>query len=97
MLSIKRKNPLNEITTNDVLEFTVLFSEAVENVLSTDFESILGSKIIVTKETDAKYSVTISDLESLKGLVSLNVKITNAIQDKASNLLLNSVFNPRKN
>lgn len=97
VLSIKRKNPLNEITTNDVLEFTVLFSEAVDNVLVSDFVSVSNATFVLIKETDAKYIVTINNLTTHKGAVFLNIKSMNTIQDKASNLLLNSVFNPRKN
>lgn len=94
VISIKRKSPVNEITTDDILEFIVTFSEAVENVLSTDFESVVGSSITLSKETDAIYKVTISEIESFKGTVALNIKSTNTIRDKAANLLLNAVINP---
>jgi hypothetical protein len=97
VLSIKRENPLNEITTADVLVFTVLFSEPVDNVLASDFISVSGANITLVQETTAKYIVTVNNLASYSGAVPLNIKLTNTIQDRASNLLLNSVFNPRKN
>jgi hypothetical protein len=97
VLSIKRENPLNEITTADVLAFTVLFSEPVDNVLASDFSSISGATITLVQETTAKYIVTVNNLASYSGAVPLNIKFTNTIQDSASNLLLNAVFNPRKN
>jgi hypothetical protein len=97
VLSIKRENPLNEITTADVLAFTVLFSEPVDNVLASDFISVSGANITLVQETTAKYIVTVNNLASYSGAVPLNIKLTNTIQDRASNLLLNSVFNPRKN
>jgi hypothetical protein len=97
VLSIKRNNPINEITTNDTLEFMVTFSEDVENVFSTDFKSVIGSEITLTKKTDAKYKVTITSINSFKGAVSLNIKTSNTIKDKASNVLLNTVINPHQN
>ena len=97
ILSIKRKNPSNEITTNDMLEFTVLFSEAVDNLSVSDFVSVSNATFVLIKETDAKYILRINNIATHNGAVSLNIKSTNTIQDKASNLLLNSVFNPRKN
>lgn len=97
ILSIKRNNPINEITTNDILEFIVTFSEDVENVFSTDFESVSGSEITLTRETDAKYKLTINGVKSFIGAVFLNIKTTHAIRDKASNLLLNTVITPHQN
>ncbi|WP_405564540.1 hypothetical protein [Polaribacter sp. Asnod6-C07] len=97
VLSTKRNNPIDEITDNDTLEFIVIFSEAVENVSVTDFESVSDSEIALTKETDSKYIVTITNIDDIKGAVSLNIKETNSIKDKASNVLLNSVINPHQN
>lgn len=97
VLSIKRNNPIDEITDNDTLDFIVTFNEAVENVSVTDFESVSDAEIALTKETDSKYIVTITNIDDFKGVVSLNIKETNSIKDKASNVLLNSVINPHQN
>ena len=97
LLSIKRKNPLNEITKNDTLEFTVLFSEAVDNVFSTDFKSVNDATFIVEKENNTTYTIRVNNIVHFIGSVSLNLKSTNNIQDKAGNLLLNSVINVHQN
>jgi hypothetical protein len=97
VLSIKRKKPTEEITVNNSLEFTVLFSEAVENVFSTDFTSVANATFKVDKENNATYTVTVSNIENFIGAVFLNLKTTNTIQDKAGNFLLNSVINVHQN
>ena len=97
LVSIKRKNPTVEITDSDMLEFTVLFSEDVENVLSTDFESVPDATFTVVKENDSTYTVTVNTIDTFVGTASLNLKSTNTIQDKAGNLLLNSVINVHQN
>ncbi len=97
VMSIKRKNPIDEITDNDTLEYTVTFNEAVENVVSTDFKSVLGATIKVIKETETKYIVTITDIEDFIGSVMLNIKPTNTITDKTGNPLMNSVINVNQN
>jgi hypothetical protein len=97
VLSIQRKNPTEEITKSNILVFTVYFSEAVETVFSTDFESVSNATFTVVKENNSTYSVSVNNLESYFGAVSLNLKSTNTIQDKAGNLILNSVINVHQN
>jgi hypothetical protein len=97
LVSIKRKSPINEITSNNTLEFTVAFNEAVSNVFANSFTSVSGATISLLKERDSKYIVTLKNIDNYIGAVSLNIKITNTIQDKAGNLLLNSVFNTQQN
>jgi hypothetical protein len=97
LMSIKRKNPVNEITTLDVLEFTVVFSEAVENVFSNDFETVANATHTVVKENDTTYTLKIENVNNFIGAISLRIKPTNTIQDKAGNLLLNSVVNVYQN
>jgi hypothetical protein len=97
LLSIKRKNPVNEITTLDVLEFTVVFSEAVENVFSNDFETIANATHTVIKENETTYTLKIEDVNNFSGVISLRIKNTNTIQDKAGNLLENAVVNGYQN
>ncbi|ARV16873.1 hypothetical protein [Polaribacter sp. SA4-12] len=97
LLSIKRKNPSNEITINDTLEFTAVFSEAVENVFSTDFKSVDDATFTVEKENNSTYTIHVNNITNFIGAVSLNLKSTNKIQDKAGNLLLNSVINVHQN
>jgi hypothetical protein len=97
VLSIERKNPTDEITKSNTLVFTVYFSEAVETVFSTDFESVSNATFTVVKENNSTYSVSVNNLESYFGAVSLNLKSTNTIQDKAGNLILNSVINVHQN
>jgi hypothetical protein len=97
ILSIKRKNPADEITTADTLEFTITFNEAIENIFSTDLESVLDATFSIAKETDATYIVTINTIADFVGAVSLNIKSTNLIRDKAGNLLMNSIINVNQN
>ncbi|TXD51037.1 MULTISPECIES: hypothetical protein [unclassified Polaribacter] len=97
LLSIKKGNPSEEITQSDTLEFTVVFSEAVDNVFSTSFESVSNATFVVVKESDATYLVTVRNIENYIGAAALNLKATNTIQDKAGNLLLNSVINVHQN
>jgi hypothetical protein len=97
VVSIQRKNPTDEITKSNTLVFTVYFSEAVETVFSTDFESVSNATFTVVKENNSTYSVSVNNLESYFGAVSLNLKSTNTIQDKAGNLILNSVINVHQN
>jgi hypothetical protein len=97
IVSIKRKNPAVEITESTILEFTVHFSEDVENVLSNSFESIFDAVFTVVKENDSTYKVTVSNIDGYVGALSLKLKPTNTIKDKAGNLLLNSVINVHQN
>jgi hypothetical protein len=97
VLSIKRKNPTDEITNSETLEFTVIFNEAVENVTSSVFDTISGASINLTKETAAKYIVTLANIKNYTGIISLNIKATNTIQDIAGNLLMNAVINVNQN
>ncbi|QOD59389.1 hypothetical protein H9I45_08365 [Polaribacter haliotis] len=95
--SIKRKNATNEITQNKNLTFTVVFSEAVENVNATDFKLNADATISIVKESDSVYTVTVNNIQNYFGAVTLNIKSTNTIQDKAGNLLLHSVINVHQN
>jgi hypothetical protein len=97
VLSIKRKNPTDEITNSETLEFTVIFNEAVKNVTSSVFDLISGASINLTKETESKYIVTLTNIKNYTGIVSLNIKATNTIQDIAGNLLMNAVINVNQN
>lgn len=90
VLTLKRKNPIEEIVSTDQLEFIVTFSEAVDNVTSSVFETITNTSLVVTKISDAIYSVIISDIKNYTGVFSLNIKSDNNIKDKAGNTLLNS-------
>jgi hypothetical protein len=95
--AIKRKNPVDEITKNDSLEFTVTFSEAVENVSLSDFDSVTDATFTVVKENDSIYTITVGGIENYYGAVALNIKPENTIQDKAGNLLLNTTINVHQN
>jgi hypothetical protein len=97
VVAIKRKNPTDEITDSETLEFTVTFNEAVENVTSSVFDLISGASIKLTKETAAEYIVTLTNIKNYTGIVSLNIKATNTIQDIAGNLLMNAVINVHQN
>ena len=97
VLGIKRKNPTEESTKNDAWEFTVTFSEAVENVSSSDFVSVSDATFTMVKENDASYVITVGNITDYYGAVSLNVKSGTTIQDKTGNLLLNAVTNVHQN
>lgn len=95
--TIKRKYPTEEITKDDILEFTVTFSEDVENVSSSDFVSVSDATFTVVKENDSTYLITVMSIEDFYGAVYLNINQVNTIQDKAGNLLLNTVINLHQN
>ncbi len=97
VVSIKRKNPINEVTTSNVLTYEVIFSEEVEGVSSSDFESVANASITITLENNYTYTVNITNIEDFYGVVPLHIKTSNTIKDKANNLLINSVFNTYQN
>jgi hypothetical protein len=97
VVSIKRKKPVEEITNADTLEFTITFNESVENVFATDFVSVTDATFSVVKETETIYVVTVSNTADFIGAVPLNIKSVNTIQDKAGNLLLNTLINVNQN
>ena len=97
LMSVKRKSPTEEITDNDSLEFIVVFSEDVEYVFSSYFKSVPFATFSVEIESNSRYLVTVSNIENFIGAVSLNLKPINTIQDKAGNLLLNSIINVHQN
>lgn len=87
---IQRKTPNQEITNNDSVTFTVIFSEAVENVMATDFESVTNAIISLQKITDTSYNISVKNINNYNGTVSVSLKNTNSIRDKAGNLLRKS-------
>ena len=98
VVSITRKDPTAEITNNSPLTFTVIFSEAVDNVASTDFEGMSGFTPTLIKENDTEFSITLNTNDSsFLGAVFLNIIPTNSIQDKSGNLLSNSRRNVYQN
>ena len=97
MAAIKRSNPVEEITKDNTLVFMVTFSEDVENVSSSDFMSVSDATFTVAKENDSTYLITVMGIEDFYGAVYLNIKPVNTIQDKAGNLLMNTVINVNQN
>lgn len=97
VVSIKRKTPLDEITTGDTLIFEVIFSEAIENITESDFNSIIDATYTLETTDNFIYAVSIKNIDTFYGVVGLNINDTNSIQDKAGNLLINSVFKAHKN
>ena len=94
VVSITRKNPTTEITDLSVLEYTVIFSEAVDNVTASDFETQPGFSVSLEKDSDDVYTVVLNkDDEVFTGAVTLTIKSQNTIQDKSGNLLINSQHN----
>lgn len=87
LISIQRKLPVNEITNADNLEFTVVFSEAVDNVSAQSFTSIADAEITITKETPTTFTVKISNIENYNGSVSVSINADNNITDIARNSL----------
>lgn len=96
LISIKRKNEQNEVTTSKNLEFIVVFNEAVKNVIATDFTSSLAATISLVSESESRYTLKLSNVSNF-GAVFINIKPTNNIQDKAGNVLLNSQVNRFQN
>ena len=88
IISIKRKTPLSEITTSSALEFTVTFNEAIENLTSDDFEINTSGKITLVKENESIYTVKLTEIDGVFGRLTLNIKSSNAVKDKAENELL---------
>jgi len=97
IVSTKRADPINELTDNNTVVFTVTFSEAVDNVSSNDFDSISSAIVNVSKQTDAIYTIALSNLGNFVGVVSVNLKNTNTIQDKSGNELIGTVINVHQN
>jgi len=95
--AIKRSNPVEEITKDNTLAFMVTFNEDVENVSSSDFMSVSDATFTVAKENDSTYLITVMGIEDFYGAVYLNIKPVNTIQDKAGNLLMNTVINVNQN
>jgi hypothetical protein len=97
VLSIKRKNPVDEITTSNTLQFTVTFNEAVKNINVTDFESVPNATFSINKESDSEYTVSVIATKNYTGTVSLNIKASNSITDISGNLLRNSAIYANQN
>jgi hypothetical protein len=95
--AIKRSNPVEEITKDNTLVFMVTFNEDVENVSSSDFMSVSDATFTVAKENYSTYLITVMGIEDFYGAVYLNIKPVNTIQDKAGNLLMNTVINVNQN
>jgi DNA-directed RNA polymerase subunit L len=83
--NIVRNNPTDEVTDSNTLIFTVTFNEDVQNVTASDFESVSGAQINLTKQTDRIYDITITNIDDYVGAVSLYLKSNNTIIDNASN------------
>ena len=79
---------MSEITTSSALEFTVTFNEAIENLTSDDFEINTSGKITLVKENESIYTVKLTEIDGVFGRLTLNIKSSNAIKDKAENELL---------
>lgn len=85
--TIKRLNPIDEIVSGNEVQFEIIFNEAVTNVTANDFITITNGVISVEKISDTTYHLLVSNLQSIKGIIDLQVSNTNDISDKAGNSL----------
>lgn len=91
--SINRKNPVVELTDSDTLTWSIVFSQDVLNVDSTDFDidGTTASLSITSVDTylDRVYYATLSggDLPDLNGVVSIKVASNNDITNRKGKLL----------
>ena len=91
--SINRRNPVVEHTDSDTLTWSIVFSQDVLNVDSTDFDidGTTASLSITSVDTylDSVYYATLSggDLPSLNGVVSIEVASNNDIANRRGKLL----------
>ncbi|WP_405563529.1 hypothetical protein [Polaribacter sp. Asnod6-C07] len=87
LVTIQRNLPQKTITNANNLEFKVVFSEAVSNVLNDSFISVTDAEITINKVTDSSYVVTVSNIENFNGQVGVSLNINNSITDIAGNSL----------
>lgn len=92
LVSILRKTPLLEITNADELEFIATFSEPINTLLVSDFETVLGGVINLQKINDTSYTITISNIENYNGTVSVSLKNATTVKDLVGNPLRISKF-----
>lgn len=92
LLSIKRKTPVLAVTNANSLQFQVVFSEAVQNVVAANFKSVANANINVQKITDSQYAITVTNIENYNGAIALSLKETNTITDFVGNALRTSTL-----
>jgi hypothetical protein len=90
--SVIRKTPTTEITNANSVSFSVVFSEAVNNVSADDFETVTGGNISLQMESNTTYTVTVSNVDTLNGTVFISTKSTTNIVDLAGNTLRTSIL-----
>jgi hypothetical protein len=90
--SVIRKTPITEITNANSVSFSVVFSEAVNNVSADDFETVTGGNISLQMESNTTYTVTVSNVDTLNGTVFISTKSTTNIVDLAGNTLRTSIL-----
>jgi hypothetical protein len=92
LVSILRKSPALATTNENTLEFTATFNEPVDNVLASNFESVLGATLNIKKVNDATYVVTVSNIDAYNGKVSLSLKKNTTITDFSGNPIRTSIL-----
>lgn len=92
LVSILRKLPVLATTNENTLEFTATFNEPVDNVLASNFETVLGATLNIKKVNDATYIVTVSDIDAYNGKVSLSLKSNTTITDFSGNPIRASIL-----
>jgi hypothetical protein len=92
LVSVLRKSPTEANTNENSLEFTATFSEPVSNVLVSNFETVIGANLNVQKVNDATYTITVSNIDSYNGKVSLSLKSETSITDFSGNPIRTSIF-----
>lgn len=92
LVSVLRKLPTEATTNENSLEFTATFSEPVSNVLVSNFATVIGATLNLQKVNDATYTITVSNIDSYNGKVSLRLKSETSITDFSGNAIRTSIF-----
>ncbi|TMM30538.1 hypothetical protein FDT66_07175 [Polaribacter aestuariivivens] len=87
LIEISRQNPTEELNKASQIVFRVTFSEKVKEVSQEDFTTIANATVTVNQETESEYLVTVSNINNITGVVSLQLSETNNITDLFNNSL----------
>ncbi|MFK8059693.1 MAG: hypothetical protein AB8B78_06320 [Polaribacter sp.] len=91
LVSLLRKPGVSGSNSTDVA-FTATFNELVTGVSVSDFETIPGATLSLQKENDTTYTITVGNIATFQGILSVRLKSTNNIKDFLGNPLRPSTY-----
>ncbi|PIQ48101.1 MAG: hypothetical protein COW03_11920 [Cytophagales bacterium CG12_big_fil_rev_8_21_14_0_65_40_12] len=93
-VAIARSVPTDEVTNQAEVTFSVTFSSAVQNVDLSDFElsssSVLATLSAINAVSATNYLVNVIEIDD-DGLIDLNIKATNNIEDADGNIFKGAI------